>query len=127
MKNTEQTLFDKYGGVEVVGMLVRTFYERVLLDPLLSPYFVDINMPALVDHQVAFMCFAMGKSSDAFTPLRMAKAHQKFKIDQAAFDQAVRILTDVLKEGGVEHDDLLLIVQRIAIFAADIIFQETSP
>jgi hemoglobin len=127
MNNTEQTLFDKYGGVEVVGMLVRTFYERVLLDPLLSPYFVDINMPALVDHQVAFMRFAMGKSSDSFTPLRMAKAHQKFKIDQAAFDQAVRILTDVLKEGGVEHDDLLLVVQRVAMFAADIIFQEPSP
>jgi hemoglobin len=127
MKNTEQTLFDKYGGVEVVGSLVRTFYERVLLDPLLSPYFVDINMPALVDHQVAFMRFAMGKSSESFTPDRMAEAHQKFRIDQAAFDRAVQILTDVLKEGGVEHDDLLLIVQRIAIFAADIIFQEISP
>lgn len=124
MSNTEQTLFDKYGGVPVVTALVRDFYERVLLDPTLAHYFDGIEMPALVDHQVAFMRFVMGKPSEVFTSERMATAHQKFKINQTDFDQTVVLLTRVLEEGGVAPDDLKLVVQRVAHFAHDIMYRE---
>jgi hemoglobin len=123
MSNTEQTLFDKYGGVPVVSALVGAFYERVLLEPTLAPYFDGVEMPALVDHQVAFMRFVMGKPSEIFTSERMAIAHQKFKITQADFDRTVVLLTRVLEEGGVVPDDLNLVVQRVAHFADDIIYR----
>lgn len=124
MISQEQTLFDKYGGVPVITALVARFYERVLMSPALAPYFDGIDMLALVDHQVAFMRFVMGKPSDIFSAGRMADAHQKFKISATDFDEAVRVLTQVLEEGGVSEADLLTVVSRVAVFADDIIYKE---
>ena len=124
MISEEQTLFDKYGGIPVITALVARFYERVLMSSALAPYFDGIDMPALVDHQVAFMRFVMGKPSEIFSSGRMADAHQKFQISTTDFDEAVRVLTQVLEEGGVSEADLLTVVSRVAAFADDIIYKE---
>ena len=127
MTDEEQTLFDKYGGVPVITVLVRQFYERVLHSPALAHYFESVDMPALVEHQIAFMRFVMEKPSEIFSANRMAEAHQKFKISATDFDEAVSLLTQVLEKGGVADADLLTVVNRVAIFADDIIYRETAP
>ena len=121
MSNAQQALFDKYGGVPVITGLVGTFYARVMDSERLAPYFVGIDMPRLIAHQVAFFRQAMGKPSEEFTHQRMADAHQPLRVTEADFDEVVSILTGVLEEAGVEPEDLLAVVGAVAAYADDII------
>jgi hemoglobin len=45
------TTFDKYGGFSTVSRVVMTFYDKVLDNDTVGPYFDDIDMPRQIDHQ----------------------------------------------------------------------------
>ena len=46
-----ESLYDKLGGFSMLRKVVLDFYNRVLDDPDLSPFFAEVKMAALVDHQ----------------------------------------------------------------------------
>lgn len=123
MPKQSQTLFDKYGGVPTVSALVGAFYTRVLAAERLAGYFKNTDIPALVNHQIAFMRYVMENPTENFTTERMAAAHQPLVITKADYAEVVEILTEVLAEGGVTEEDLLTIVKRISFFADAIVHQ----
>ena len=43
-----------------VNAAVERFYVRVLADPMLAPFFTDVNMERLKGHQFAFLSQALG-------------------------------------------------------------------
>ena len=51
----EQTLFDKYGGFSTVSKIVLRLYDQILDDDDLGPFFDDVDLPKLVDHQTKFV------------------------------------------------------------------------
>jgi hemoglobin len=48
------TLYDQLGGFSVVRKLVSDFYDRVLEEDDLAPFFKDTDMAHLIDHQTKF-------------------------------------------------------------------------
>lgn len=54
------TIYEDIGGAAAVSAAVDEFYDRVLADPSLAPYFADLSIPKLKGHQRAFIAVAIG-------------------------------------------------------------------
>ncbi|MDN4594005.1 group I truncated hemoglobin [Polycladomyces subterraneus] len=69
------TLFERLGGEEGIIAIVRTFYDRVLNDPLLQPFFRHTDMKHQRRHQTQFLIYATG-GAPRYTGVTMKKAHE---------------------------------------------------
>jgi hemoglobin len=94
------SIYDEIGGRETVRAAVRVFYDRVLADPLLAPYFVSVNRRRLEAHQHAFLSAALG-GPELFAGRPLAQAHAPLAVDDAAFDATVEQLAMTLLDLGV--------------------------
>ena len=61
-----QTMFERYGGFATISQVVGSFYDKVLDSPITSPYFADVDMRGLIDHQTKFFAFLMGGASQLY-------------------------------------------------------------
>ncbi len=120
-KYMTQTLFDKYGGFPAITTIVRDFYKRVMLDPQLSPYFANVSLGELIQHQIAFVAMAMGSTSQDYTGRSMKEAHQGAGITQASFELTVKLLSDALTAGGIEAADVDAIIASVKTLRADVV------
>jgi len=50
-----RTPFEKYGGFATVSKIVMVFYDRVLDSDIMAPFFDDVDMRRLTDHQTKFI------------------------------------------------------------------------
>src|SRR5690349_2790812 len=57
------SLFERLGGYEAVFATVTSFYDRIMADPTLAPFFTHLDMSNQIDKQVAFLTFAFGGPS----------------------------------------------------------------
>ncbi len=57
---SEQSLFDKYGGFSKVSKIVLAFYDTLLDSDEIGPFFDDIDMTKMVDHQTKFVASLLG-------------------------------------------------------------------
>ena len=55
------TLYDKYGGMPTMKTLVREFYKDARINPKVGHFFSKLDMEKLIDHQVQFLSFVLGK------------------------------------------------------------------
>jgi truncated hemoglobin YjbI len=55
-----QTIFERYAGFAAVRNVVSTFYEYVLDDDVMAPYFAGVDMRTQIDHQSKFIPAVMG-------------------------------------------------------------------
>jgi truncated hemoglobin YjbI len=60
------SLFDKYGGVEVTRELIKEFYAQIYSRPQLKTYFVKSDLQNLIEHQCKFFAYAMGKPAGEY-------------------------------------------------------------
>jgi len=70
----EQTLYERLGGENAITATVGMFYERIMADEGLAPYFVGLDMDKQVTKQIAFMTMAFGGPHD-YTGKDLRKAH----------------------------------------------------
>lgn len=56
----EQTLYEKYGGFSQVSKIVLAFYDTLLDDDDIGPFFDDVDMARMVDHQTKFIASLLG-------------------------------------------------------------------
>ena len=111
-----QTLFDKYGGVPVVTLIVRDFYRRVFKRPNLRRYFEGVPLEKLILHQIAFVSMAMGKMPHNYEGLTMKEAHSGLGISGTSFD-----LEDAMKDNDVSTEDRIQILTAVKKLRADIV------
>ena len=107
-----QSLYDKYGGFSTVSRIVLSLYESILDDEDLGPFFDDIDMPNLIDHQTKFIASLMGGPA-SFTDAHIAGAHRKLNISDDHFDRLKELVDGTLSEFGVAEDDAALILGQI--------------
>jgi hemoglobin len=67
-------LYEKVGGSETIRELVRIFYDRVLADPRLAPFFPDTDMESLRAKQVMFLTMLLGRTR-TFSGKDLSVAH----------------------------------------------------
>jgi hemoglobin len=70
----EQPLFQKYGGFSKVSKIVMALYDRLLDDDDIGPFFDDVDMSRIVDHQTKFISSLMG-GPVSYTDDQIQKMH----------------------------------------------------
>ncbi len=57
---TEPTLYEQLGGEQAITATVGMFYENIMNDAELAPFFADLDMDRQIHKQIAFMTMAFG-------------------------------------------------------------------
>ena len=100
--------YDRIGGGRAVAGVVDHFYELVLADSSLAPFFDGIDMARLKRHQVLMVSQVMGGPA-AYDGRELGEAHAGMGITSEHFDRVVVHLVTALTKAGVEPD----IIERV--------------
>ncbi|WP_330281645.1 group I truncated hemoglobin [Streptomyces sp. NBC_00588] len=114
------TLFEQLGGEEAVGAVVDLFYDKVLSDPDLQPYFTGVDLDRLKQHQRRFIGQALG-ATRPYSGRSMRKAHEHLDVTEDAFGRVVTHLAGALAEAGVDEETIGTIAQRLLPLKQEIV------
>ena len=119
------TLYDRLGGNEGIRSVVDEFYDRLVADEELGPFFEDADMERLRATQTDFLCEAAGgpETYDA-EPVREAHLHVPFT--PAHIQRAVELLYRSLDAFDVADEDADKVVQAVAAFEEDLLASDDS-
>jgi truncated hemoglobin YjbI len=99
-------LFDRLGGAPAITAAAELFYRKVLADPLLAPYFDDVDMDHQVAKQAAFLTMALG-GPNTYTGRDLRTAHADLAgLSDEHVDRVIAHLAHTLRELGVAEDDI---------------------
>lgn len=115
------TLFDKYGGVATVTLIVRAFYKEVLGNPKLKPYFVGIDAERLIHHQIGFISHLLGKPANIHIERVLKNSHKGRRISEDAFNEVLHILQEVLVNHKMEEADINAVADLVLSYKDDIV------
>ncbi|QCC48481.1 group I truncated hemoglobin [Halobellus limi] len=109
----DETLYGRLGGYDAIRAVVDDFYDRLLDDEELAPFFEDADVERLRRTQTAFLCEAAGgpETYDA-EPVREAHLHVPFTEDH--IERAVGHLSDSLDAFDVPESDAEEVVGAVA-------------
>lgn len=91
-------IYERYGGFSAIRRVVSDFYDRILDDTELAPFFEHVEMARLIDHQTKFIVSITGGPA-SFTDVQLQRAHARLAITSAQF----RLMSDLLKETFEDH------------------------
>lgn len=114
MSEMQKSLYEQVGGQKAVEAAVIKMYDKVLADPLLSPYFKETNMNDLRRSQIGFVTMALG-GPHHYKSIDLRAAHLELCVNGLThkhFDATVGHLQEALRELGVAE---LLIREATAI------------
>lgn len=107
-----RTIFDRYGGFAFISRVVLSFYDRILDSPVTSPYFVDIDMRRLIDHQTRFIATVMGGPA-SYSNDHLERVHARHGVTEAAFLEMVTLLRETLEDFDFEDEDIQIVEDEI--------------
>jgi hemoglobin len=119
-----ESLFDRIGGDVAVARLVEAFYDRVLADPELAPFFAVTPMEKLVRMQHEYFAAALG-GPEAYSGSALRAAHAGRAIGQRHYARFAGHLLDTLDEMLADPDDIAEITNRLTIHTDDILGDAT--
>jgi hemoglobin len=105
-----QTLFEKYGGFAKISRIVLALYDRLLDDETIGPYFDNVDMARIVDHQTKFLSSLLGGPA-SFSDKHIEHVHKHLAISEGDFDVLKDILRTTLSEHGLTPDDVDLVTK----------------
>ncbi len=101
----QQTPFDRYGGFSTVSRIVMSLYDRLLDDDDVGPFFDDVDMARLIDHQTKFVSSLMGGPA-SFSDEHIAAAHRNLSIGDSHFDRLKALVEQTLIDFDIERTDI---------------------
>jgi hemoglobin len=120
MTTTITSLYDLLGGEAAIDAAVERFYDKVLADPELAPFFARVRIEWQKKQQRAFLTAALG-GPDAYRDRDMAAAHARHHITDHHFDLVAGHLVSTLVELGVAQPLIDQVVDVVAPLRADIV------
>ncbi len=119
MSESEKTLYDRIGGEAAIVALVDDFYERVLGDAKLAPFFEHTDTDKLRRMQREFFAAALdGPIKYSGRPL--AYVHQGRGIKPSHIGRFVGHLIETLKKKEIDRHDIDGIIDRVNRYADEI-------
>ena len=100
-----QTLFERSGGFPKVSKIVSRFYDRVLDDPQLAPFFGGVDMKRQIDHQTKFIASVMG-GPVSYTNEHLERVHARLDITEPAFIEVIELLRETMEDFDFEEEDI---------------------
>ncbi|WP_308634904.1 group I truncated hemoglobin [Paenibacillus silvisoli] len=116
------TLYEKFGGEQVIGKVVDYFYELVLADETVKHFFEHTDMEKQRKHQAKFISFALG-GPNQYTGKSMAKAHEGMNLQPAHFNAIAKHLHDALAHFGVGEPDIDQVLTHVSSLKDDILYK----
>jgi hemoglobin len=100
------SLYQRVGGESAIMAAASSFYDKVLADPDLAPFFMSLDMEQQVSKQVAFLSWAFGGPERyAFRPLGQAHARLRtMGLTDLHFDRVAGHLAATLHELNIPED-----------------------
>jgi hemoglobin len=117
---SEETLYVRLGERDGIRAVVDDFYDRLVADEQLGPFFEGSDMDLLRRTQTDFLCEAAGgpETYDA-APVREAHLHLPF--EPAHIERAVELLEESLDAFDVPDEDATAVVDAVAAYEADLL------
>jgi hemoglobin len=122
--NTE-TLYERAGGEPGIIKLVGDFYERVLADPALAPFFAQVPMDKLRRMQVEFFSSALGGPL-GYSGRSLAHVHQGRGITKDHLRRFTAHLLASLETLSLSRQDVQRIYSLIALDADEVAVDDQS-
>ena len=95
------SIYEQLGREQGIGAAVQEFYERVVADPQLAPYFAGTDMTTLRRHQTALLVQVTG-GPVRYEGRDLVQAHAGLGISPDDFDRVVVHLAGTLTDLGVD-------------------------
>jgi hemoglobin len=108
----KSTIFERYGGFASVSRVVMSFYERMLDSPDTSPYFANIEMKRLIDHQTKFIAAMMGGPA-SYTNEHLERVHARLGITEDAFMESLVLMRETLEDYDFAEEDIRAVEQEM--------------
>ncbi len=118
------SLYDRIGGRPKIEAIIDGFYQRVLRDPSLAPFFEHSNLDNLRKMQVEFFAAALGGPQE-YSGRTVAAVHHGRGIQRKHFSAFCQHLFKMLEEMGVPHEDINATVARISLSVRDVTGEPT--
>ena len=109
----EQTLYEKYGGFSQVSRIVLAFYDTLLDSDEIGPFFDNVDMSKMVDHQTKFIASLLGGPA-AYTDNQLKQLHSHLDVKDKHFDELESILRDTLLQHGLAEEDVEAVVSEFS-------------
>lgn len=106
------SLYEQVGGTTGVKAAVAVFYNRVLADEALAPWFEGVDVSRLKAHQRAFLAAALG-GPELFAGRDLESAHAGMDITPGAFDSVVQHLATALHDLGLADEGVAEVRVRL--------------
>jgi hemoglobin len=94
------SLFERVGGFAQVRLIVSDFYDRILDSDRLRPYFENIDVRRLIDHQTKFVSALMGGPA-SYSNEQLARAHGHLGISPEEYEEMGEIFRETLEDFDV--------------------------
>jgi len=116
----QETVYDRLGGHDGIRAVVDDFYDRLLADDDIGPFFQGSDMEKLRRTQTDFLCEAAGgpETYDA-EPIR--EAHIDVPFTPEHIQRAVELLYRSLEAFDVPDDDADAVVSSLAEYESDLL------
>lgn len=118
--STDDTLYEQLGGREAIGAVVDRFYERVLDDERLEPYFDETDTQQLRRHQTQFLTASLGGPNE-YAGESVRKAHDHLDIRQEHFNAVAAHLQATLEEFNVEDEVIEEVMAIVGELEEDVV------
>lgn len=109
------TLYERLGG-ETLERTVYLFYDKVMTDPRLKPFFKGIDTKVLARHQYEFLMRATGGPADYDGP-SLRDTHRRLVIEKGLndshFDAIIENLKKALEEIGVGYSTVEEVIAAV--------------
>lgn len=109
-----QTIFERSGGFAFVRKVVSTFYDYVIDDEVMAPYFLGVDMRRQIDHQSKFISAVMG-GPGSFTDDHLQRVHVRLDITHEAFLIMGSLLKEAMEDNSMASADVDAVMHEIYI------------
>lgn len=97
------TLYERLGGEPAITSVVHKFYDYMLSDDIVAPFFANTDMTKQKQRQIQFITLVTG-GPNVYEGVDMKKAHDKMKISMKEFDETWVNLNKSLNDHNVPQD-----------------------
>ncbi len=112
MNAKKPSLYDRLGGEQAIEAITKAFYQRVLADEELRPFFENTEMDKQLCMQREFLSSALD-GPVAYMGKPLSHAHQNRGIQARHFALFVRHFLDTLRAFGVSEEDTDEVISRL--------------
>ncbi|MCO6432495.1 MAG: chemotaxis protein [Deltaproteobacteria bacterium] len=121
----DESLFSRIGGLAAISATVEKFYDKVLADGMLKPFFKKVDMRWLKKQQTDFFVQALGGPAN-YKGADMKTAHESYPIVARHFERVATHLGDTLRELGVDRALIGEVMAIVGPLSSVIVNTETA-